>query len=32
MEIAEVDVYLGLAEVAREHGYTRPVVDDSDLI
>jgi DNA mismatch repair protein MutS len=30
--IAEVDVYLGLAEVAREQGYTRPVVDDSDLL
>jgi DNA mismatch repair protein MutS len=30
--IAEVDVYLSLAEVAREHGYTRPLVDDSDLL
>ncbi len=30
--IAEVDVYLGLAEVAREHGYTRPIVDNSDLL
>lgn len=28
--IAEIDVYLTLAEVAREHRYTRPLVDNSD--
>jgi len=30
--IAEIDVYLALAEIAREHGYTRPIVDTSDLL
>jgi DNA mismatch repair protein MutS len=30
--IAEVDVFSALAEVAREHRYTRPVVDNSDLL
>ncbi len=30
--IAEIDVYLALAEIAREHRYTRPVVDNSDLL
>ncbi len=30
--IAEIDVYLSLAEVAQEHKYTRPVVDNSDLL
>jgi DNA mismatch repair protein MutS len=30
--IAEVDVFLALAEVAREHRYTRPIVDTSDLL
>jgi DNA mismatch repair protein MutS len=28
--IAEIDVYLSLAEIAREHRYTRPLVDNSD--
>jgi DNA mismatch repair protein MutS len=30
--IAQVDVYLALAEVAREYGYTRPLVDSSDFL
>ncbi len=30
--IAEVDTYLALAEVAREYRYTRPVIDNSDLL
>jgi DNA mismatch repair protein MutS len=30
--IAEVDTFLALAEVAREYKYTRPVVDNSDLL
>jgi DNA mismatch repair protein MutS len=30
--IAEIDVYLSLAEVAQEHKYTRPIVDNSDLL
>ena len=30
--IAEIDVYLALAEIAREYRYTRPVVDNSDLL
>jgi DNA mismatch repair protein MutS len=30
--IAEIDVYLALAEVAREYRYTRPIVDASDLL
>jgi DNA mismatch repair protein MutS len=30
--IAEVDVFLALAQVAREHRYTRPLVDNSDLL
>jgi DNA mismatch repair protein MutS len=30
--IAAVDVYAGLAEAAAEHGYTRPIVSDSDLL
>lgn len=30
--IAEVDVFAGLAQVAREYKYIRPVVDNSDLL
>lgn len=30
--IAELDVYCSLAAVAREYGYTRPEVDESDVI
>lgn len=30
--IAELDVYCSLAAVAREYGYTRPEVDEADVI
>ena len=30
--LAELDVYCSLAAVAREYGYTRPEVDESDVI
>lgn len=30
--IAEIDVYLTLAEIAKRHRYTRPIVDNSDLL
>lgn len=30
--IAELDVFIGLAEVADRHRYTKPVVDDSDTL
>jgi len=30
--VATVDVILSLARVAAEHGYTRPTVDDSDVL
>jgi DNA mismatch repair protein MutS len=31
-KIAELDVYAGLAAVARERGYCRPIVDDSRVL
>ncbi len=31
-EVAELDVYAGLAEVAERRRYTKPAVDDSDVL